>query len=162
MGAMGSPGHFCGLDNAHIHVSIQTWLQSILIFVLIHQSQSGLIRGQYSVKPFMSNRRCARPTWACQASSPISGAAFLPLTLSTLYVGLHSSQSSIVKFTLNSQFLHFWCVFVICFSLEANMQARDPPPPTRPAPFTLFFPEFLFMKQKATVSLANYLPFGKW
>lgn len=48
-------------------------------------------------------------------------------TLSTRHVGLHCSKSSIVKFTLNSQFLHFWCVFVICFSLEANMQARDPP-----------------------------------
>lgn len=81
----------------------------------------------------------------------IRGCFSLSHTLSTRRVGLHSSQTSIVIFTLNSQFLHFWCVFVICFSLEANMQASDPH-------FTLFFPEFLFMKQKATVSLANYLP----
>lgn len=116
------------------------------------QSQSGLVRCRCSVKSFMANRRMPRPICECQASSQMSGAAFLSHTLFLLsLLGLlHSPQSSMIKFTLNPQFLHFWYIFVVCFSLEAYMQANDPH-------FTLFFPEFPFMKQKDTASLAKYL-----
>lgn len=31
-------GHFCGLDNVHIFVCVQTWLQSGLVFILIHEN----------------------------------------------------------------------------------------------------------------------------
>lgn len=55
----GTPGHFCGLENAHVCVSAQTWLQSSLIFVLIHHSHRVL-----SDVNVLWNHLC--PTGECQ------------------------------------------------------------------------------------------------
>lgn len=78
------------------------------------QSQSGLIRCRCSVKSCMPNRRMPRPS--CESGQlPMSGAAVLSLKclLLSLLGLLRRPQSTMIKFMLNSQFLHFWCVSIV-------------------------------------------------
>lgn len=150
----GTPGHFCGLDNVHVCVSVQTRFQSSLIFVLIHHSHRVVL----SNVDVLWNHLC--PTRECQGlwvSGPALSCQRLLLshTLYSVWFSLlHSPQSSMVKFTLNSQFIPFrfcfFCLFVLLrfFFLLRDLYASS-------EPHFLFFPEEKTQFHLPTICIAG-------
>lgn len=92
-----------------------------------------ITEGSYQMLMFCemiyAQQEMPRPTFEFQVSSQSSRAASLPpaLTVSTgfLLVWFHSPQNLLVKFTMNSQFLHFFVFFL--FSLGELYASRWTP-----------------------------------